>query len=123
MHLLIFYSDYITSLDPSLSGAGWISHHYVQLGYQIADCCAGFSWSFVLTCIILFLINLIPGLHLRVSAEDEELGIDDVQLGEFAYDYVEVQRHTVETSLSSEAVGGHPVSSRNSQTEKNGEIV
>ena len=122
--LLTFYSDYITSLDPSLSGAGWISHHYVQLGYQIADCCAGFSWSFVLTCIILFLINLIPGLHLRVSAEDEELGIDDVQLGEFAYDYVEVQRHTVETSLSSEAVGGAPVSSsRNSHTEKNGEIV
>ena len=119
MHLLIFYSDYITSLDPSLSGAGWISHHYVQLGYQIADCCAGFSWSFVLTCIILFLINLIPGLHLRVSAEDEELGIDDVQLGEFAYDYVEVQRHTAETSLSE----GAPVSSRNSQTEKNGDIV
>ena len=115
-------SDYITTLDPALSGSGWVSGHFVQLGYQIADCCAGFSWSFVLTCIILFLINLIPGLHLRVSPEEEELGIDDVQLGEFAYDYVEVQRHTAETSLS-DSVGGAPASSRNSQTEKNGNIV
>lgn len=54
---------------------------------------AGFSYSFVMTCIILFLMNLVPGLSLRVSAEEEELGLDDGQLGEFAYDYVELSRH------------------------------
>ncbi len=45
-----------------------------------------------MTCIILFLMNLIPGLSLRVSGEEEELGLDDAQLGEFAYDYVELAR-------------------------------
>lgn len=37
-------------------------------------------------------MNLIPGLSLRASVEEEELGLDDAQLGEFAYDYVELSR-------------------------------
>lgn len=28
---------------------GWIDHHWVQLGYQIADSAAGFGYSFVVT--------------------------------------------------------------------------
>jgi ammonium transporter, Amt family len=28
---------------------GWIDHHYIQLGYQIADSMAGFGYSFVVT--------------------------------------------------------------------------
>lgn len=28
---------------------GWIDHHWVQLGYQIADSMAGFSYSLVMT--------------------------------------------------------------------------
>lgn len=103
-----------------MAGSGWVNRNFVQLGYQIADCCAGFSWSFVLTCIILFLINLIPGLKLRVEAEEEELGIDDCQLGEFAYDYVELQRHTVDTHT--DGIPGATVSSKNSH-EKSGEVV
>ena len=42
--------------------------------------------------IIAYAINSIPGLHLRASEEAELLGMDDDQLGEFAYDYVEVRR-------------------------------
>lgn len=38
-------------------------------------------------------MNLVPGLSLRVTAEEEELGIDDAELGEFAYDYVELTRN------------------------------
>ena len=38
------------------------------------------------------LINFVPGLKLRASEEAELLGLDDDQLGEFAYDYVEVRR-------------------------------
>jgi Amt family ammonium transporter len=107
----IFAADYITALDPSLTPAsGWIQNNYVQFGYQLADSVAGFAWSFVLTVIILFLINLVPGLKLRVSAEEEELGIDDGQLGEFAYDYVELQRHTTDIT------NGHaPASTKGSE--------
>jgi len=80
---------------------GWVNHNYIQLGYQLADSVSGFSYSFGMTCIILFLMNLIPGLSLRVSPEEEELGLDDAQLGEFAYDYVELARSP------SEALHGH----------------
>lgn len=72
---------------------GWLNQHWVQLGYQLADCVSGFSYSFVMTCIILFLMNLVPGLSLRATAEEEDIGLDDAQLGEFAYDYVELSRH------------------------------
>jgi Amt family ammonium transporter len=37
-------------------------------------------------------VDHIPGLKLRASEEAELLGMDDDQIGEFAYDYVEVRR-------------------------------
>lgn len=54
------------------------------------------GYSFFGTCIILGCINLIgrfiPSLSLRVTQIEEEAGIDDVEIGEFAYDYVELIR-------------------------------
>ncbi|CDO77542.1 hypothetical protein BN946_scf184912.g41 [Trametes cinnabarina] len=67
---------------------GWLDHHYIQLGYQIADSVAGLSYSFVMTTVILWIMHFIPGLRLRASEEAEILGIDDAEMGEFAYDYV-----------------------------------
>jgi Amt family ammonium transporter len=40
-------------------------------------------------------MNLIPGLSLRSSEEAEILGIDDAEIGEFAYDYVELTREVL----------------------------
>ena len=37
-------------------------------------------------------MNLVPGLKLRASEEAEVLGMDDAEIGEFAYDYVELTR-------------------------------
>ncbi|KAK3370505.1 ammonium transporter AmtB-like domain-containing protein [Podospora didyma] len=89
----LFAAPYIAHLDGATEIAGgWVVQNYVQLGYQLADSVAGFSYSFVMTCVILFLMNLVPGLSLRVTAEEEELGLDDGELGEFAYDYVELSR-------------------------------
>lgn len=92
-HKLTSDSPYIANLDGSepIDG-GWIARNFIQLGYQLAGTVAGIAWCFVVTCIILFVMNLIPGLSLRVTAEHEELGLDDAQLGEFAYDYVELRR-------------------------------
>merc|ERR1711939_828617 len=50
------------------------------------------AYTFVVSALIAYAINFIPGLHLRASEEAELLGMDDDQLGEFAYDYVEVRR-------------------------------
>ena len=71
---------------------GWLNHHWIQLAYQLADSVSGFAYSFGGSCIILFLMNLVPGLRLRASEEAEVLGMDDAEIGEFAYDYVELTR-------------------------------
>jgi Amt family ammonium transporter len=86
-------SDYIAHLDgfTEIPG-GWLNRNWIQLAYQLADCVSGFCYSFFGTCIILFLMNLVPGLSLRATEEEEALGMDDAQLGEFAYDYVELRR-------------------------------
>ena len=73
---------------------GWLDHHYIQLGYQLADSCAGFGYSFVMTTIILWIMHFIPGLRLRASEDSEILGIDDAEMGEFAYDYVGIDAGT-----------------------------
>jgi Amt family ammonium transporter len=60
----------------------------MQLGYQLADSISGGAYSFAGTCLILgaldFLGKFVPVLRLRVSDEDEVLGLDDVEIGEFA---------------------------------------
>jgi len=40
-------------------------------------------------------MHLIPCLRLRASEETEIVGIDDAEMGEFAYDYVESERETI----------------------------
>lgn len=110
-----FAADYIAALDGfTVINGGWLNHHWVQLGYQIAASLAGGLYSFCGTCIILLILNLIPGLSLRVSPEDEIVGIDDAEIGEFAYDYVELTRE-VSSNVDPESMekhgypmGGHP---------------
>lgn len=97
-----FAADYISALDGDESKivrGGWVNHHWVQLAYQVADSVAGFAYAFGGTCIILFLMNLIPGLSLRASEQAEIMGIDDAELGEFAYDYVEITREVISEDL------------------------
>ena len=47
----------------------------------MADSVAGGTYSFVGTCVILFILNLIPGLQLRADEDAEILGIDDAEIG------------------------------------------
>lgn len=83
------YSDYIAHLDgvTKIDG-GWINKNYIQLGYQLADSVSGMAYAFFGTCIILFVMNLIPGLSLRAPEEDEIMGIDDAEIGEFAVSFI-----------------------------------
>ena len=91
----IFGATYIIGLDGVNTGiirGGFPNHNYRQLYVQTAYILAAVGWAFTVSFILAFLINIIPGLHLRASEEAELLGMDDDQLGEFAYDYVEVRR-------------------------------
>lgn len=90
-----FASGSIIGLDgvnAGLFAGGWIKHEWKQMYKQIAYILAACAWAFVVSAILAFGINFIPGLKLRASEEAELLGMDDDQLGEFAYDYVEVRR-------------------------------
>lgn len=91
----LFADDAIVGLDGVNTGSemgGWIIHNWKQLYIQIAFIVAASAYCFVVSAIIAYAINAIPGLKLRASEEAELLGMDDDQLGEFAYDYVEVRR-------------------------------
>lgn len=91
----LFAADYIIGLDGVSTGiitGGFLNHNYKQLYIQAAYIVACTGYAFVVSALIAFVINFIPGLHLRASEEAELLGMDDDQLGEFAYDYVEVRR-------------------------------
>jgi Amt family ammonium transporter len=93
----VFSADYIIGLDGITTGSptypgGWITHNYKQLYKQFAYVCAATVYAFVVSALIAYAIDKTPGLHLRASEEAELLGMDDDQLGEFAYDYVEVRR-------------------------------
>lgn len=91
-----FASKSIAHLDnATVIEGGWLDQHWVQIGFQLADSFAGGTYSFVGTCLILFIMNLIPGLSLRATEEAEILGIDDAEIGEFAYDYVELTREVL----------------------------
>ncbi|KAJ7116647.1 ammonium transporter [Mycena epipterygia] len=73
---------------------GWLDHHWIQLAWHIADSAAGLGYSFVMTTIILWIMHYIPGLRLRVSEETEELGMDESDMGEYAYDYIGLESET-----------------------------
>jgi ammonium transporter, Amt family len=108
----IFGADYIVGLDGVTTGStnpttgtgigGWLIHNYRQFYIQLAYVCAATGYSFVMSAILAYIVNTIPGLHLRASAEAELVGMDDDQLGEFAYDYVEVRRDYLAWTRSSD---------------------
>lgn len=92
-----FAADYIAHLDgyTQIPG-GWLNGHWIQMAVQLADSASGMGYSFVMTSLILILLSLlgkvVPAFRLRVDKPEEEMGIDDVEIGEFAYDYVELVR-------------------------------
>ncbi|TFK23004.1 ammonium transporter [Coprinopsis marcescibilis] len=89
----IFAQASVAALDGTTEIAGgWLDRNFIQFAYQIADSVAGFAWSFIVTTIILWTMHFIPGLRLRATEETEILGIDDAEMGEFAYDYVGLEQ-------------------------------
>nr|AGO45862.1 ammonium transporter 3 [Geosiphon pyriformis] len=67
---------------------GWLDHHWEQIAYQLATSMAGLFYSFAVTYIILFIMNILPGLSIRASHEAEVKGIDESEIGENAYYHV-----------------------------------
>ncbi len=88
-----FAADWVIGMDGHTThGGGWITQNYKQMYKQIAYIGAVTGYCAAVSALLCFIIDKIPGLQLRVSADGEEKGTDDDQIGEFAYDFVEIRR-------------------------------
>ena len=103
---------------------GWLDGNFRQLGLQVAWVMVGLVWTFVVTLAIMFVIDHIPGLHFRSTDEAEIVGMDEVEHGEYANDYVSLRRD-LESSFSPQdpqrAESLHRIRSAHSQREKDDE--
>ncbi|KAI9319918.1 ammonium transporter AmtB-like domain-containing protein, partial [Dichotomocladium elegans] len=77
-----------TPLDEIQIG-GWLDGHWVQVPVQLAMIATVSGWSFVITYIMLVIIDRIPSMRLRLASKDEVIGTDWAQMGERAYGYIE----------------------------------
>ncbi|POY76327.1 hypothetical protein BMF94_0522 [Rhodotorula taiwanensis] len=99
----IFADSRVVGFDGYSEAAGWINHHYVQLGWQLASACTVIAYTAVVTYILLFIVDHIPGCRLRCHEDSEIVGMDESECGEVSYDYVSLRRDVEDT-----IAGEHP---------------
>jgi Amt family ammonium transporter len=73
-----FAAPYVPAMDgvSNQYAGGWWAKNWKQMGYQLAAATTCATWSFVVSVILLFIINRIPGCHIRVTEDDELSGLD-----------------------------------------------
>lgn len=49
------------------SDGGWVQGHWIQFAYQLLGCTVTSAYVFVMSIVILYLIDYTPGLHLRID--------------------------------------------------------
>lgn len=85
----IFADRSVAALDgvTSIPG-GWIDRHWIQLPIHLAESSAAAAWSFVVTFLIVYTLQFagryIPALRLRLDDDEEDRGVDETEIGEFA---------------------------------------
>ncbi|KAI8612670.1 ammonium transporter AmtB-like domain-containing protein [Chytriomyces sp. MP71] len=85
------YSVTATDLPIGSSAtAGWVEKVWIQVPIQLAAIAAVAAWSMFWTAILVVFMNFIPVLKLRVTADDEILGLDESEVGEQSYPFVPV---------------------------------
>ncbi|CAG8733749.1 16212_t:CDS:2 [Gigaspora margarita] len=85
----VFADKNIAALSGEVIMGGVINQNYIQLAKQLSSSGAGFMYSFIMTYIILLVLNKIPFLSIRLHHDKEVLGTDESDHGESAYYFVE----------------------------------
>ncbi|KAK9456044.1 ammonium transporter AmtB-like domain-containing protein [Dipodascopsis uninucleata] len=83
----LFAASWVSELDGSTVASGWVDHNYIQLGYQLAEVCAIVGYTYVVSVILLLVIDRIPGMKFRSSEAEEKDGIDKHYLFDFGEEY------------------------------------
>ncbi|GAA5892257.1 hypothetical protein JCM6882_003623 [Rhodosporidiobolus microsporus] len=99
----LFADSRVTGFDGYTEASGWINHNYEQLGWQLASAVTVIAYTAVVTYIILFVVDHIPGLKLRATEEAEIIGIDEAECGEVSYDFVSLRRELEDGHVESGA--------------------
>ncbi|XP_035714165.1 ammonium transporter 1-like isoform X1 [Folsomia candida] len=120
----VFAQKSIAAVDGSIIEGGWLDGNWKQVGIQAIDTVAGMVWSFVVTVILLYVINKIPGLHLRADPKDENEGLDKAEMGQSVNEYVEEIRSAIEDCTTTRITVGSSdiVAFRKVEGHNNGEI-
>ncbi|ORY81220.1 hypothetical protein BCR35DRAFT_321354 [Leucosporidium creatinivorum] len=89
----IFAQASIAATDgATVIPGGWLDGNFRQLGLQLADCCAVTTYSFVVTYLLVALIDCVPGLEVLATEEDIRTGMDEAGCGEsFEYTALETR--------------------------------
>ncbi|CAI6095851.1 unnamed protein product [Clonostachys chloroleuca] len=80
-----FAADFVPALDgvTAENPGGLYGRNFKQMRYQLAAALTCAAWSFAINCLFLFVINKIPGCHIRESKEDELQGLDRKYFSDF----------------------------------------
>ncbi|KAI4650342.1 hypothetical protein J4E93_002698 [Alternaria ventricosa] len=109
----IFGQAWIYDLDGMgpYDGLGGMDGVGVQIGRQLAEIVAIAAYSFVVSCILLYVLKFIPGMHLRVTSEAEMMGLDYDQFGgEQIGDWSIMDQNHYEANVSSSSSQNVPTS-------------
>lgn len=107
----IFASQSVAGLDGVTEATGGIDGNEMQVGKQLAEVCAISAYSFIVSCILLCILQFIPGKQLRVHEKAEMIGLDraqfvDEQVGERALlDNLFALTSPVSASVANAALG------------------
>jgi Amt family ammonium transporter len=83
-----FFADKtIIALDgvSTTADGGFMNHNYALLYKQVCYVLATTGYTFVVTALIAKGVDAIPGLRLRAGPVAETLGMDEVEVGSFAF--------------------------------------
>lgn len=75
----LFATSSISALDGVSVNSGAIDGNGKQVYLQLAEIAAISSYSFTVSCILLYILKMIPGMKLRVEEEAEMIGLDKAQ--------------------------------------------
>ncbi|RKP37566.1 ammonium transporter 2 [Dimargaris cristalligena] len=98
----VFADRNIAALDgTTVILGGWVNGNWKQMLIQLWACAVGAAWSFTVTYLILVVMNRIPSLRVRMDPEQERLGSDMAEMGEYGYEHIKPQT-TIQTSTAGE---------------------
>ncbi|KAI9024842.1 ammonium transporter AmtB-like domain-containing protein [Hyaloraphidium curvatum] len=83
----IFATKSVTELGGYTIDGGWMDGNWVQPFKQLVGVVTIGPWSFIVSYLILFVIDKIPGCKVRLESDAEVTGSDHAQMGDMEHGY------------------------------------